>query len=114
MITTRTEVMSAEFTKHHIEGLPFPCAFHHFTGTDKGGPHDHPWSFRSYIMQGGYIERVYQPDGKFEDIKREPGTSFNLPAEHIHEIIELPQGECWTLVIPGPLEREWKFWEFDK
>lgn len=107
------EIMSDEFTKYHIDGLPFPAAIHHFTGRDKGLPHDHPWGFLSIVLKGGYIERVYQSDGTFTDIERRPGDCFKLEAEHIHEIIELLEHECWTLVLPDPWKRHWGHWNFN-
>lgn len=114
MITVVTERMSDEFTKFHINGLPFPAVIHHFTGSDKGLPHDHPWGFLSFVLSGGYIERIYQRTGSFHDVHRRPGDTFRIAATHIHEIIELPQGECWTLVLPQPWERHGGFWDFSQ
>lgn len=110
------EIMSPEFTKYHIAGLPFNAAFHHFTGADIGEPHDHPYSFQSHILKGGYIEKIYniKEDNTWgtEIVTRKEGTSHSVEASVIHELIELPEGECWTLVIPGPVERECRFWQF--
>lgn len=111
------EIMSNEFTKYHIQGLPFPGSFHHFTGTDKAGPHDHPFSFTTYILSGGYVERIYTvEDGVWGSHTRErkPGTAHKVEAECIHEIIELPKGECWTLIIPGPHVRTTRYWRFNE
>lgn len=117
----RIEQISDEFTKYILElrgkDEPFYPAIHHFTNPDKGGPHDHPWSFTTHILKGGYIERVYyvKEDGSYisEVFHRRPGTVHTFLSTHLHEIIHLPEGECWTLVIANEPERDWYFWEFD-
>ncbi len=115
-LTFKKEKMSNEFTKHHIKGLPFGAVIHHFTAPDTGGPHDHPFGFTSHIIHGSYIERVYTiQNGNviFEDIHRLPGTSHYVPATTIHELIALPHGDCFTMITPGPWERETYFWKFE-
>ena len=104
------ERMSDEFVKFHLgDGR----ALHFFTGPDRGGPHDHPWPFVSQVLLGSYVERAYRPDGTSELIHRHRGDVFRVAATHIHEIAELPEGECLTLVQAGPVEREVRFWRFD-
>ena len=109
------EIMSDEFTKYHVIDAPFGMALHKFTGPDKGLPHDHPWGFTSFVVKGGYVERVYKKNGHIwtiMDVYRAPGESFYLPAEHIHQIVKLPHGECWTVVLAEPWKRNWNFWDF--
>lgn len=111
------EIMNAEFTKSHILGLPFDAVLHHFTAPDKGGPHDHPFSFHSKVLFGGYIERVYHidPDGTWRSviIEHKQHDCFFVAATHIHEIIDFPDGDCYTLILPEKWEREWRFWSFN-
>lgn len=115
------ERMSGEFEKFHLnadgsEPWPFRPVLHHFTGPDKGGPHDHPWDFTSYVLKGLYVERVYEvhADGwEFKDYVRSEGTCHTVKAGCIHEIIHVENNECWTMVISGPKFREPCFWEFD-
>jgi hypothetical protein len=108
----RHERMSNEFEKFHLgDGR----VLHHFTDVDRGGPHDHPWSFTSHVLSGGYVERVYTHNSEgwtSEEIHRRPGDTFSIAAEHIHEIVHLPEGQCWTIVSAGPNERETRFWQF--
>jgi hypothetical protein len=104
--------MSETFTKYHVHGLPRPAVFHRFAEADHGDPHDHPWSFRSFVLVGGYVEEVFHLDGTREIIHRMQGDSFFIHAEHIHRIIELPAGECWTLVLPQQTERVSGFYQF--
>lgn len=120
----RTQKMSNEFTKylflHHEPGEQyFHTVLHHFTGIDIGGPHDHPFNFRSYILQGSYVEKVYHicPDGTFrtELIHRKQGTVHEVFTHTIHELVELPERECWTAIVPtSPRKIPWHFWTFDK
>lgn len=110
--------MSDEFTKYHlgIRGAPVPFVLHQFTGVDRDLAHDHPFSFHTHILYGGYVEEVYTiyPGGTWsmEVIERLPGTAHHVEATHIHRIIGLPQGECWTMILPGPAVRETRFWKF--
>ncbi|HXG85966.1 MAG TPA: hypothetical protein VNI84_18235 [Pyrinomonadaceae bacterium] len=118
MLTISEEKMSGEFTKQHLKGLPFGAVIHHFTAQDTGSPHDHPFSFTSHILSGGYIEKVFHvdEDGKWtsEWIDRKPGTVHTVEATHIHQITDLPEGECYTLIIPKEKVREPRFWKFDE
>lgn len=98
----REEEMGPHMMKFHVGGMPFPAVFHRFTAPDLGDPHDHPWSFRSIILHGGYVEEVFALDGTSERIHRRVGDSFVVPAEHIHRLIDLPAGECWTFIMPLP------------
>lgn len=117
MIQIIEEKMNDVFTKYHLMGLPFNAVIHKFSEKDKNEHiHDHPWSFTSYVLKGSYVERVYTiENGKveFKDVLREEGCSHFVPAELIHEIIALPQGECYTLVKPNSFERETHFWKFE-
>lgn len=118
MVNIVEEKMSGEFTKFHLLGLPFGLVIHHFNAPDKGSPHCHPFAFTSHILSGGYIERVYKIDdgGQWtsELLHRPPGTAHYVEATHIHQIVELPKGECYTLIIPGKKVREPRFWKFDE
>ncbi|NTS31316.1 hypothetical protein HQ945_08610 [Phyllobacterium sp. BT25] len=113
MIDLRHEPMSPTFDKWHVGGTPFPAVFHRFTEPDLGDPHDHPFAFRSIILHGGYIEEVYHPErGLIDVIARPPGDSFRIEATHIHRIVSLPGGECWTLMLPERQLRTSCFWQF--
>ena len=114
LASIRIEEMSPVFTKLHLEGLPFAAVLHRFSDIDRGDPHDHPWPFRSTILSGGYVEQVYHPKaGLVETVERKPGDSFDIGAGHIHRIVDLPAGECWTLIQPlGLKEQEPGFYQF--
>jgi len=114
MIEIRQEKMSDQFTKYHLEGLPFSAVLHHFTDSDKGYPHDHPFGFTTHILKGSYVEKIYYPDlDSSEVIHRKQGSSHFVAATLIHEIIELPDGDCWTIITPEKWERQPHFWKFE-
>ncbi len=83
--------------------------------------HDHPFTFLSFILTGGYSE--YQDDGSKTWYK--PGSVVFRRAETLHRLelatacdkeltepcdrrvcMEKP---AWTLVFRGPYRREWGF-----
>lgn len=88
-------------------------------------PHDHPWTFWSFVLSGGYEEIV------FEDLQYLPGLRSPLCAERIynrrwlkwswhrmntnaaHKILSV-QPKTKTLVFTGPRVREWGFWTQDR
>ena len=117
MIEIIEEKMGKHFVKHHLEGLPFNAVIHHFSCLDNN-IHDHPFGFTSHILSGGYVEKVFhvgaEGNWRTELITRLPGTVHRIKADHIHQIVELLAGECYTLIIPEPKIRESRFWKFDE
>ena len=81
---------------------------HIFHRSDKDEElHDHPWSFFTLILWGGYWE--HQPVGRFF---RFPGQLLYRPAEWKHRVV-LRQGQkkAVTLVWTFKGKREWGFWK---
>ena len=72
--------------------------------------HDHPWSFWTLILKGGYEEEVTREDGSLRTRYNRPGTLLFRPAEHTHRVSGLPNGNCWTLVLRFKKRRHWGFW----
>lgn len=109
-----TEIMSPIFTKFHLRNLPVDAVLHRFTAPDEGDPHDHPWSFQSVILAGGYIERIWNiRTGQSWLHEHVPGDMFTVPAQRVHRIVQLLGKECWTLVLPHPgPTRTSRFWQF--
>ncbi len=64
--------------------------------------HDHPWSFRTFILAGGYYEQG--PDGLHW---RRPGTTLYRPAEFTHNVITKPGQVCWSIIFTTKKVREW-------
>lgn len=113
------EKMNDVFTKYHIKGLPFDAVIHHFSAKDKNEHiHDHPFGFTSHVLHGSYVERIYTLDSDnktwyVKEVHRRKGESHFVPANLIHEIIDLPEGECYTLITPQPWEKEVCFYRFE-
>jgi hypothetical protein len=81
--------------------------------------HDHPFSFASLILRGGYAEEALIADPGYEPAERtpfvlthhrRPGRWHFMRAEGLHRIAQL-HGDCWTLVLTGPRRRTWGFVE---
>jgi hypothetical protein len=94
-----------------VETPWFGVKVHHILMTDSDrAHHDHPWSFVSLILRGGYEESIR---GVAETVRRRrrPGRWHRMPAEGLHRITTLYGRSCWTLVVNGPRRREWGFVE---
>ena len=85
---------------------------HHILRSDEDRDcHDHPWSFLSIILRGGYWEHTPVSTGARFTTRRwyGPGRVLWRPAPSIHRL-ELPPGRtAWTLIFTGPRIREWGF-----
>ena len=111
MLDIWQERMSDAMLKVHIPGLG---VLHHFTAPDLGPHHDHPWPFRSTVLRGGYREEILHPDGRIEVVDRRPGDQFEIGPHHVHRIIHLPEGECWTCIeVLGPKVQEPGFYRWE-
>ncbi len=94
--------------------FPFNFFLHKFLKSDPDDVHDHPWSYATLILKGGYYEWI--PQFNAEGIKtceirkwRGPGH-FRICSPNSYHRIELKEGvTAWTLFMPGPQKREWGF-----
>lgn len=78
----------------------FGLRLHHIVRSDRDSElHDHPFSFVSIILRGGYLE--HRADGSATWYG--PGSIIYRSAETPHRL-ELSR-PTWTLVIRGPLRR---------
>lgn len=79
--------------------------------------HNHPWSGRSLILTGGYMEvrRTRKwPSGENSVSYRKypPGDINVLEPETYHRIDLLtPKEGCWTLFETQGKEQSWGFWD---
>jgi hypothetical protein len=84
----------------------FAIYLHHFVGDDWARDlHDHPKRFISIGLWGAYVEET--PFG--ERFYAAPWIR-TFPSIHIHRLRLIQQKPCWTVVVVGPLQREWGFW----
>jgi hypothetical protein len=93
--------------------------------------HDHPWSFTTLVLRGGYVDVTECPPcegngrvggaGTWPDCgacggsgeRRErlrPGMMRHRPALHRHRVECIPGQTSLTLVVSGPKVRTWGFW----
>lgn len=88
---------------------------HHFVADDGARHcHDHPRTFYSIGLWGGYREEVrhqFGPDtiAKSHAVYTAPWIRKFGP-EHTHRLTLLPGRTCWTIVYVGPVVRPWGFW----
>lgn len=66
--------------------------------------HDHPWSFVTLILRGGYVEEVGG-----ETFTRRPGYIGYRPRAFEHSITQLRNGPAYTLVLRGRNHEAWGF-----
>lgn len=78
---------------------------HLFHRSDADALHDHPWSFITLILWGGYFEQT--PKGTRW---RPPGSLLFRPALWKHRVVIPPGKKALTLVITGPKKRSWGFY----
>lgn len=78
--------------------------------------HDHPWSFRTLILSGGYVEELpgfgWDPSEGGPRITRRVrhgvGSAIAHEAADLHRIASV-EPNTWTLVNTGPRVRAWGF-----
>jgi hypothetical protein len=86
---------------------------HHIVDADPGfDVHDHPWSFVSIVLRGGYTEEhaadARTPERTLSRTWR-AGTLHRMPLNVAHRITAARPG-TWTLVFRGPTRRVWGFY----
>lgn len=125
MLDIREIPLGPYLTKYHFQQPGIP-AMHHMRAADPDGDyHDHPFSMTSFVLFGSYIEDVLDVETG-ETQRRWHGRndtwaipefgfpasdSFLIGADHVHRIVELPEGECWTITLPHAWEQEWSLYQ---
>lgn len=87
--------------------------------------HDHPWTFVSIVLWGGYTEHRADIRNAPEfatlaeefptctrgfPVERRPFSIKVMRLDECHTITDLHRRRCWTLVIKGPRRRKWGFY----
>lgn len=116
MLNITHERMSGAMMKFHLgrgETGNY-LVLHRFSAADTGPHHSHSFDCRSYILHGGYQEEVLHPDGRIELRDHRPGDVVEIPHDHVHRIVSLPEGEAITLYeVLGPKVQEPGFFRFE-
>lgn len=104
--------------------FPFNVTLHKILCSDEPTLHDHPWSYATFILKGGYWEwipvhskegnvvgstKVWRGPGHFRF--RKPNDLHWLELEKDAEGNEIP---CWSLFFMGRKVQEWGFVRFVK
>lgn len=77
-------------------------------------PHNHPWSFRSTILSGGYIETRYRlSDGgvllPYKETSYRKGAVNEMPADVFHTVDKVSPGTV-TRMVTGPIgDGDWGY-----
>lgn len=101
------ERMNGYFVKHHLQGLSRALVLHEFEVENfhpDPFPHDHPFGAHIEVIEGGYVEEVYDlahPEQPPERYVRSHGERFYNSADKVHRIVEL-HGTTVTLFAPYP------------
>ena len=97
-----------EFTRYTLLRTRFGNAYLHRLKALNVPPqcHDHPWSFVTFILRGGYWEFH---DGAWT--WRRPGSILFRPAEFSHNVVT--KGVAWSIVIVSRKRRDWGFHRCD-
>ena len=67
--------------------------------------HDHPWSFVSIVLKGGYLEGL----GNGVRHRWRAGSIHRLRHVDAHAIRSLDRTPTWTLILRGPRRRDWGY-----
>ena len=91
------------------KNFPFNITLHKVLKSDEATLHDHPWSYGTLILKGGYYEHT--PKGKFW---RGPGHFRHRKATDLHwlELSKDKDGNeipCWSLFFMGKKVQSWGF-----
>lgn len=83
---------------------------HHWQRSDPDDLHDHPWDFTSVVLRGSYRERRLDPHNGPYVVERPTGSIGYRRALDRHRVEILPGADVWSMIITGPVQREWGFW----
>lgn len=82
----------------------FSLRLHHFFRSDDArAHHDHPWWFLTLVLAGSYVD-----DSPAGQDRLTPGSIRFRSAHHRHTVVT---SGVWTVLLTGPQQRVWGFWE---
>lgn len=91
-------------TRKHRAWLP-SIRVHHILRRDLDRhPHNHPWTFRSIVLRGWYVE---SRNGRVQTVAE--GDTYRCNDTDFHRITQVSDGGVWTLFITGRKMHSWGF-----
>lgn len=106
--------------KDRLESSYFNIFLHKIVKSDDDDSlHDHPWSFFSIILSGGYYESLFKRGETTNNIIGETltwrpvGYYSKNKATYCHKISLKNNTPCWTLFFAFKQTRPWGFWKKD-
>lgn len=117
-------------TRWRLLATPFGSIYLHQLHADDNDRvlHDHPWTFISIILRGGYVEtwadsrlaafaeaqgsyvgRGARAAGRVRERTWRPGSVHRIRRGEFHSIRELRRTPTWTLLFVGPRRHEWGY-----
>lgn len=107
------------------KNFPFNITLHKVMVSDEDVLHDHPWSYATLILKGGYYEHIPLYNDTTGNVVgstrvwRGPGHFRFRKADDLHwlELAKDKDGKeipCWSLFYMGRKEKEWGFLPFNQ
>jgi hypothetical protein len=105
-IEYRSDLIARDYMRRWTLRTPWGALrLHHILRSDHDRHfHDHPMSFVSFVLRGGYVE--HRPEHAPRHCR--PGSVVARRAEDLHRL-ELLGRDAWTFVLAAPLRRKWGF-----
>jgi hypothetical protein len=102
------------FRRWSVLRLPWFSVFLHGMYAPEGDQdkhcHDHPWSFWTLVLWGGYREVVHDTKTHSYHVRR-PGSLRFMPARGVyHRILELVKERSYSLVFASRQTQPWGYW----
>jgi hypothetical protein len=106
----RYYIFSTRWLARWFPKLSYRMVLHKCVLSDADGLHDHPWAWKSKILEGGYWENIPGDRKRW----RGPDGWRSRTANDYHRL-ELPYegAVSWSLFIMGPKEKDWGFQDRD-
>lgn len=97
-----------------IVSTPWASLYLHRLGTPDSRPtlHDHPWSFLSIVLRGGYIEQRLNLHDRSLRTRHIRFVNV-MRRDDAHYIKSLDRTPTWTLLLVGKRRRTWGYWRPD-
>ena len=90
---------------NEVREYSFNAFLHNFKASDEPVFHDHPWTWCSIVLKGGYWEhRIGQPR-KWRGV----GSICFRKSTDLHWVETDPFTDTWTLFMHGKRQRDWGF-----